>query len=78
VPTMGEKAIEKAFALVILGGLGHMPGSIVAGLILGVLESLAIAYVDLPMGRDAIAFVLLIFILICRPYGLFGKAVVKI
>ena len=78
VPTMGEIAIEKAFALAVLGGLGHIPGSIVAGLILGVLESLVVGYFNLPIGRDAMAFVLLIFILLYRPYGIFGKAMIKV
>lgn len=71
-PSMGEKAIEKGFAIVVLGGLGSVSGSIVAGVVLGIAESLLIGYFDIPLARDAMAFILLIIILLVRPYGILG------
>lgn len=77
-PTMGIKAVEKAFAVVILGGLGSVGGSILAAMLLGVGESLVIGFLDLPLARDAMAFVLLLLVLIFRPTGLFGLRVAKV
>lgn len=72
-PSMGEKAIEKGFAIVVLGGMGSVPGSIIAGVVLGIAESLLIGYFDIPLARDAMAFILLIIILLVRPYGILGE-----
>lgn len=77
-PTMGIKAVEKAFAVVILGGLGSVGGSILAAMLLGVGESLVIGFLDLPLARDAMAFVLLLLVLIFRPRGLFGLRAAKV
>lgn len=71
-PTMGDFAIVKAFAVVILGGMGSFPGAIVGGLILGVTENLGAAYISSGY-KDVIAFGLIILILIFKPSGLFGK-----
>lgn len=75
-PTMGDFAIVKAFAVVILGGMGSFPGAILGGLILGVAENLGAAYISSGY-KDVIAFALIIAILIFKPSGLFGKTVRK-
>jgi branched-chain amino acid transport system permease protein len=72
-PYIGNLANAKAFAIVIIGGLGSFPGAITAGLLLGIFESLGAGYVSSGY-QDAIGFILLILILIYRPTGLFGKA----
>jgi branched-chain amino acid transport system permease protein len=58
----------------VLGGIGNIPGAVVGGLVMGVAEVLVTGYIS-PTYRDAIAFVLLIVILLVRPAGIFGKAV---
>lgn len=75
-PTMGEFAVSRAFAVVILGGMGSFPGAIVGGLILGLSENLAAAYVSSGF-KDAIAFMLIVFILIFKPNGLIAVNVNK-
>jgi branched-chain amino acid transport system permease protein len=72
-PTMGTIVSSKSFAVVIAGGLGNFPGAILAGLLLGVAESLGAGYISSGY-RDAIAFILIIVVLIVRPTGLLGKA----
>ena len=68
----------KAFAVVLLGGLNSIGGAIVAGIILGMLENVAAGYLDpiLPGGSTAqvFPFVVMIIVLVFRPYGLFGLA----
>tara|TARA_B100000745_G_scaffold299203_1_gene249481 strand:- start:364 stop:1236 length:873 start_codon:yes stop_codon:yes gene_type:complete len=71
-PTMGAIVTAKSFAVVIVGGLGSFPGAILAGLLLGVAESLGAAYISSGY-RDAIAFILIIVVLLLRPTGLLGK-----
>ncbi len=67
----------KAFAVVLLGGANSLKGAIVAGIILGVLENVSAGYLDpyLPAGNLATVFpfVVMIFVLVVRPYGLFGQ-----
>ncbi|MHB1158974.1 MAG: branched-chain amino acid ABC transporter permease [Chloroflexota bacterium] len=77
-PGMGAVPGMKAFAIVVLGGLGSVPGAAIAALALGLVETLVTGYFDLPLGRDAIAFVLLIAILLFRPQGLFGRQLEKV
>ncbi|MCB2066915.1 MAG: hypothetical protein KDE15_09785, partial [Erythrobacter sp.] len=68
---MGEPYMLRAFVVVVLGGLGSVPGAIVASLLLGVMQALTVAY--LPSGlTDAIIFGLLFIVLLVRPNGLFG------
>jgi len=62
----------KAFIAAVLGGIGSLPGAFFGALIMGQAETLAGAYVSSPM-RDAIAFTLLIIVLLYRPRGLFGE-----
>ncbi len=62
----------KAFTAAILGGIGNIPGAMLGGLLLGVIESLGSAYISFAW-RDAIAFLVLICILIFRPTGILGE-----
>ena len=71
-PLMGVMPGLKAFVAAVLGGIGIIPGAMVGGLLLGVVEALVSAF-GLSLWRDAAAFVVLILILIFMPQGLFGK-----
>jgi len=71
-PTMGDLASLKAFAVVILGGLGSIPGATVGGFILAFMEELGAAYVSSGF-RDGMGFLLIIAILLVRPTGLFAQ-----
>jgi len=75
-PLMGLMPGLKAFVAAVLGGIGSIPGAMVGGLLLGVVETLVSAYLSSTY-RDAIAFVILIAILLYRPTGLFGAAQVE-
>jgi branched-chain amino acid transport system permease protein len=72
-PYMGSIPAVKAFAIVIIGGLGSIPGAIIAGLLLGMAENFAIFTVG-GAWKDAIAFIILIVVLIFKPTGLFGES----
>ena len=72
-PLMGIMPGLKAFVAAVLGGIGNVPGAMVGGLIIGVVEAF-VAGSSFSTYRDAIAFVILILILLFRPSGLFGKA----
>jgi branched-chain amino acid transport system permease protein len=71
-PTMGDLAASKAFAIVILGGLGNVVGATVGGFILAFAEEIGAGYISSGY-RDAMGFVLIIFILLMRPTGLFAQ-----
>lgn len=73
-PTMGTVLILKAFAAVIMGGFGQVKGAIYSAFILGIAEALAAGYLSSEY-KDAIAFILIIAVLILRPQGLFGRKV---
>lgn len=73
-PTMGALLGMKAFIIVILGGLGSIPGAILGGYILGILEAIGGGYLSAAY-KDVYAFGALILILSIRPTGLFGKEV---
>jgi branched-chain amino acid transport system permease protein len=73
-PTMGSVPSYKALAIIVLGGLGNVKGTLVASLALGVLEAFGTIYAGHLMDRDAIAFLFLIVVLMLRPQGLFGQA----
>jgi branched-chain amino acid transport system permease protein len=66
----------KAFTAAILGGIGNIPGAMLGGRFLGVVESMAAAYISSGW-KDAIAFLVLILILIFRPTGLLGERVAE-
>jgi branched-chain amino acid transport system permease protein len=72
-PYMGSIPAVKAFAIVIIGGLGSIPGAIIAGLLLGMAENFTIFTLG-GAWKDAIAFVILIVVLIFKPTGLFGES----
>ena len=75
-PSMGEWAVVKAFCVVIMGGMGNVPGAVIGGVILGVAESLGAGF--LPGGtsfKDGIGYAILILVLLLRPRGLFGARV---
>ncbi len=72
-PTMGSIPAYKALAIIVLGGLGSIPGTVLGGLLIGLGETLLIGLTDIPFPRDALAFVIMIPILMFRPYGLLGK-----
>lgn len=72
-PGVGEGLVIKGFAVLILGGLGSIPGAVVGGLILGVTEALAAGFLSSAY-KDVIAFVVMIGVLLFRPQGLLGKA----
>ena len=71
-PGMGNLVILKAFVIIILGGMGSVPGAIIGGYILGFTESLGATYLSNDY-KDIIAFVLLVIILSVKPTGLFAK-----
>ncbi|MCC5910484.1 MAG: branched-chain amino acid ABC transporter permease [Clostridiaceae bacterium] len=75
-PMMGFMAGLKAFAAAVLGGIGVLPGAILGGLIIGVSETLAAGYIHSGY-RDAIAFAILIAVLLIKPTGLLGQKVQK-
>jgi branched-chain amino acid transport system permease protein len=70
-PTMGSVPSYKALAIIVLGGLGSVRGTLVAALALGVVESYGTIYLGHVLNRDAIAFVFLILVLMVRPQGMF-------
>jgi branched-chain amino acid transport system permease protein len=70
----------KVFPVVILGGLDSIPGAIVGGLIVGIVENVAAGYVDPAVGggtKDFAPYVLMIVALMIRPYGIFGKRIIE-
>jgi branched-chain amino acid transport system permease protein len=71
-PTMGDLAASKAFAIVILGGLGNLPGATLGGFILAFAEEIGVGYISSGY-RDAMGFLLIILILLVRPTGLFAQ-----
>jgi branched-chain amino acid transport system permease protein len=71
-PSMGDLAAAKAFAIVILGGMGSIPGATIGGFILALVEELGAGYVSSGY-RDAMGFLLIIVILLFRPTGLFAR-----
>src|SRR2546427_12048686 len=70
----------KVFPVVILGGLDSIPGAIIGGLIVGIVENMAAGYVDPYVGggtKDFAPYVLMIAALMVRPYGIFGKKIIE-
>lgn len=73
-PGMGHLVILKAFVIIIIGGMGSIPGAILGGYILGFAESIGATYISGDY-KDIIAFVLLVAILSIKPQGIFAKGV---
>lgn len=77
-PFMGVLPGIKAFVAAVLGGIGSLPGAALGGVLIGVIETLVVGYssvIGIPPGyRDAVAFVILILILLLKPSGLLGKS----
>ncbi|GAJ97408.1 branched-chain amino acid ABC transporter permease [Geomicrobium sp. JCM 19055] len=71
-PGMGHLVILKAFVIIIIGGMGSVPGAIIGGYILGLTESLGATFISAAYS-DLIAFVLLVVILTMKPQGLFAQ-----
>ena len=71
-PTIGALPTIKAFAIIILGGLGSIPGAVIGGLLYGIAENVT-GYLSNGTWQNAVAFALLIVVLAIRPTGLFGE-----
>ena len=74
MPTTGSMPGIKAFTAAVFGGIGSIPGAMIGGLLLGVIEILGKAYISTELG-DAIVFAVLIIVLLFKPAGLLGKPV---
>jgi branched-chain amino acid transport system permease protein len=70
-PLMGSNLIIVVFAVVVIGGMGSILGSIITGLLLGVIEGLTRVFY--PEGSEVVVFVVMVIVLLLRPAGLFGK-----
>jgi len=70
---MGEPLLMRAFVIIILGGLGSIPGALIAGLAIGIVQTLSVAYVSSGVA-EAIVFIALFIVILVRPTGLFGQA----
>jgi branched-chain amino acid transport system permease protein len=71
-PTNGVVTTVKGFEIIVIGGLGSIPGALIAGVLLGVVESLGAAFISSPY-QNVYGFLLVIAILLVRPTGLFGE-----
>ncbi|MDF2586439.1 MAG: inner-rane translocator [Anaerocolumna sp.] len=71
-PTLGALPGIKAFVAAVLGGIGSIPGAMIGGMVLGVIESLSKAYISSELS-DAIVFGVLVLVLLVKPSGLLGK-----
>jgi len=71
-PTMGSMLGIKAFVAAVLGGIGSIPGAVMGGLLIGVMESLTKGYISSRLA-DAVVFTVLIIVLLIRPTGILGK-----
>lgn len=72
LPTLGALPGIKAFVAAVLGGIGSIPGAMLGGIILGIIESMSKAYISTQLA-DAIVFTVLVIVLLVRPSGLLGK-----
>ncbi|MGL4716685.1 MAG: ABC transporter permease subunit, partial [Aeromonas sp.] len=75
-PYLGFMAGLKAFTAAVLGGIGSIPGAVLGGLLLGVVEALTAGYLSTEY-KDVMAFALLIFVLLFMPTGILGRPEVE-
>ena len=73
-PGMGGVVSYKGLAIIVLGGLGNVQGTLIASVLLGIVESVGGVFLGNVLDRDAIAFLFVIVVLLLRPQGLFGQA----
>ena len=73
-PNMGNTFAYKALAIIVIGGFGNLIGTIIGGMMLGVMEVLMVVYVKVPLSQEALAMLFLIVFLLVRPAGLFGRS----
>lgn len=73
-PTMGFVPAYKSLAIIVLGGLGSIPGTVLGAFSIGLAETLLIGFLDIPFPRDGFAFIVMILVLMFRPFGILGKA----
>jgi branched-chain amino acid transport system permease protein len=73
-PTTGSMPGIKAFTAAVFGGIGSIPGAMLGGILLGIIEIFAKAYISTQLS-DAIVFAVLIIVLLIRPTGLLGKQI---
>jgi len=69
---MGESITLKTFAVIVMGGMGNVRGTLIAGCLLGVVESLVAGFIGLQY-RDSVGFIVLLLMLMFRPHGLFSS-----
>lgn len=74
--TLGASVGMKTFSAAVLGGVGSLPGAMIGGLIVGLAEALGASYISSGY-RDAIAFVILIMVLLIKPTGILGKTTIE-
>jgi branched-chain amino acid transport system permease protein len=72
-PGMGGLISYKGLAIIVLGGLGNVQGTLLASLLFGLIESFGTVMLDKYLDRDAVAFAFMILVLLVRPQGLLGK-----
>lgn len=72
-PTMGDVTGYKGLAIIVLGGLGSIPGTVIGALLIGIVETVFIGLVEIPFPRDAWAFLAMIAVFLIRPQGLLGR-----
>jgi len=72
-PTMGFVVSYKTLAIIVLGGLGSVRGTLIASFGLGIIEAFGTIFIGHILDRDAIAFLFLILVLMLRPQGLLGQ-----
>jgi len=71
-PTSGAVTTVKGFEIIVIGGLGSIPGALIAGVLLGVVESLGASFISAPY-QNVYGFLLVVLVLLVRPTGLFGE-----
>lgn len=76
-PTMGNQVELKGLAIIILGGMGSIPGAVLAGFLIGIVESLSVVF-RLSQVKDALVFAALFLVLLLRPQGIFGRGVGRV